>query len=124
MPLNARNTKDFYQVMIADQIESVILYKRGNDQLEGNVIEYKLFRCWWGPDTQKSGQPIEEDMATNHTIKLTIPLDQLKRVGINYLNVLDRFKDKKGRVWQPETRQSLNSELFENYITLDLIRVE
>ncbi len=124
MPLCERLTRLFHQALFGAQVDTVILYKRGDDQEEGEVSSFKLFRCWGGAEATKSGQPILRDMAVSHSRQLNVPKTELERYGIDHLNVLDRFKDKRGWVWQPETNQLFRFQLFENYIAIECVRIE
>lgn len=123
MPLNPRNTGHFHLPLFGDIAETVTLHKRGDDQMEGVVVTHRLFRCWWEAEESKSGHPVQGDMAVTHRRTLNVPKSELKRVGVNYLNVLDRFADKQGRVWQPETNQTFNFQLAGNYVQVECVRV-
>lgn len=121
MPLNKRNTRSFTRRVYGGKLESVILYKRNDDQQQGTVTTYKLFRCRVGKIT-KSGETIQNEMTSNHRARWHIPLSELRRVGIAYLNPADRIKQiKSGRIWQPESTTLIEQKLFENEVDVDCL---
>lgn len=117
MPLNRRTTRVFHRVLYATQLEKVTCLKRNDDQAQGTVTSYVLYQCRFSK-IHKHGQAIQGEMASDHTRWLHIPDIQMKRVGINYFNVLDRFVDKEGRTWQPESGDMIRSQLFENQLCI------
>lgn len=123
MGLRRRNTHVYHRRLYAGQLESIKLYKRGNDQQEGTVTVYVLFQCRRG-QIQKQGQPIQGDLAVTHTTQWLIPRVELRRVGVNYLNVLDRIVDKYNLWWQPESSQNITMAIFDNYTVLDCVRID
>ena len=104
-------------------LQTVTLYKRGDDQLEGTVTTYSLYPVRWSRIT-KSGQPIQGDMSSSHGRKLHIPREVLDPLGIWYINVCDQFKDEDGALWQPESPQSLTNALIGNHLCIDCLLVE
>lgn len=122
MPMNPNNTKDFYYKFMGDLLETVTLYKRGDDQLQGQVTQLKLFRCRWSK-IQKSGQTVDGDVLNEHFRMLHIPRTQLDRVRVLYLNPLDTFVDKEGRWWRPEAPDIITVKMFENQIDLATQRI-
>lgn len=123
MPLNKNNTKTFYKGLYAGILERVTLLKRDDDQREGVVTSYKLCNCRWS-SIEKYGEPIEGDMASVHTRTLTIYRKSLDAIGVNHINVLDRFIDVEGRYWQPESDNHINIKLFQNVIVVNCVMVD
>ena len=123
MPLNPRNTRTFHRCLYAGILETVTLLKRGDDQKQGTVRAVKLFQCR-RRQIQKTGQTIQGDMVSDHTTEWMIPKIELDRVGVAYLNNLDRIVDKKNRHWQPESPTTITVRLFENYVSVACLRVD
>lgn len=123
MPMNRRNTQVYHRRLYAGQLETVHLLKRGDDQQEGVVVDYKLFQCRRG-NLDKHGEPLQGDMAVGHICQWLLPCKELRRVGVNYLNVLDRIVDKFNMWWQPEAPQNLTLAIFDNYYVVNCVRVD
>lgn len=115
MPLNKDNTRTFHRTLYAGQLETVTLLKRDDDQQEGTVRSVVLFDVRFSR-IRKAGQPLRGDVSTGLFREIHIPRIQLDRVGVAYINVLDRFVDQSGRTWQPETDQPIQVKLFENHV--------
>lgn len=123
MPLNRRNSRVFHRGLYRGQLETVTLLKRRDDQQEGSVQALVLFGCRRG-NLSKSGQPIQTEMGVYHSCQWLIPCTELRRVGVNYLNVLDRIIDQYNLNWQPETDQSLVLSQFDNYYQVECVRID
>ena len=114
MPLNERNCRTFHRKLYAGQLQTVTVHKRNDDMQASVVTAHKLFDCRWS-SIAKSGQPIAGDQTSDHFRELHIPTIELHRVGILHINPLDRFIDKQGRTWQPESQQVITVKLFETH---------
>ena len=123
MPLNARNQRSFHRKLLSGKLETIHLLKREDDQREGIVKCVKLFACWHGPIT-KTAEPIAGDMTADHSTTWHIPRQALKRVGVKWLNALDRIRDKHNRYWQPEATTLIIEKLAETHIDLYCLRVD
>lgn len=123
MPLNAKNQRTFHRRLYSGILQSVLLLKRNNDQQEGTVTSYRLFQVRWSM-LHKSGQPIQGDMSVGSNRSAHIPRCELDRVGVWYINALDRLVDKQGRYWQPESDSEITVKLFEDHICVDCKRVD
>ena len=123
MPLNKRNTKTFHRVLYSTEMESVTLLKREDDQREGVVTSLILYQCRWSR-IFKQGEPYQGDMFSDHTRVLHIPRVELDRVGVPYINAIDRFIDEQGRWWQPESTTLIRIQLFENQLCIACLRVD
>ncbi len=121
--INKQTTTTFHRTLFATEMESVVCLKRDDDQREGVVTSYKLFDCRWSI-TQKTGNPIQGEMSSNHRRTLHVPRVEMRRVGINYFNAADRFVDIQGRIWQPESTTMLDIKLFENHYDIECLRVD
>lgn len=104
-------------------METVTLLKRGDDQQEGTVVQHTIFQCRRG-NSVKSGEAIAFDVPATTAIQWLIPCTELRRVGVNYLNVLDRIVDKYHMWWQPESPQTIELAIFDNYYVYNCIRVD
>lgn len=115
----------FYRRLYGGQgmLQSVTLYKRNDDQAQGTVTTYTLFRVRWSM-IFKTGEPLQGEMLSSHSRRLHIPVTELRRVGVHYLNPLDRFKDRDGRVWQPEAPTMITDKLLETHWCCDCLLVE
>lgn len=115
MPLNKRNTRVFHRTLFATELESVTLLKRDDDQREGVVTSYTLFQVRWS-SIRKTGQQIQADETSDHRRQLHIPRVELERIGVHYINSLDRFVDEQNRTWEPESTTEIAIRLWENHV--------
>ncbi len=122
MPLGPNNTRTFYRKLYAGELETVTVLKRGDDQQQGTVRSVKVFNARHTPYV-KTGETIGGEESSNFATTWHFPQIELDRVGINYLNNLDRIIDKKGRYWQPEASLQLTRKLFENHYCVDCLSV-
>lgn len=123
MVLRRANSQSFHKILYGGQTETCTLLKRNNDQQEGTVTAFVLFEVRRGSET-KSGEPIQNDMPVTHTCTWLVPNVQLRRLGINYINVLDRIVDKYNQWWQPEAGQDIILSQFDNYSIISCVRVD
>ncbi len=121
MPLNKRTTRVFHRNLYATELVKVTCLKRNDDQQQGTVRSVVLYQCRFSK-ILKHGQAIQGEMASDHWSWLHIPDIQMQRAGIQYFNVLDRFVDQQGRTWNPESGDTIRSQLFENQICI-LVRM-
>ena len=122
MPLNKANTRTFQRKLYAGQLQTITLLKRNNDQQEGTVVAHLIFDCRRGI-INKTGQPIQKSMTSNHIATWHIPVSELERVGIKYINVLDRIVDEENDYWQPEADTYIDVKLFKNWTNIHCERV-
>jgi hypothetical protein len=123
MPLKRRNQHVFQRRLYAGQLEKVILLKRLDDQNEGSVTAYTLYQCRRGNIT-KSGEAIYKDTGAFTYLQWLIPCTELRRVGVNYLNVLDRIVDQFGMFWEPESPETITLAIFDNFYVIPARRVD
>ena len=134
MPLGPNNTRVFHRTLYSNELKTIVLLKRGDDQSEGTVTAYKLFECRRSR-INKSGEPYQGDMASDHSTRWHIPRTELDRVGVAYINGLDRFVERSDaqqgspsyglvRYWAPEDGQAIDIALFENYVHVDCLRID
>ena len=123
MPLNSRNTRTFHRALAGDIDYKVTLLKRGDDQRQGTVRALVLFQCRRSR-IGKTGETLQGDMVSSHVVTWHIPVVELNRVGVAYLNALDRIIDEQGRYWQPEGTTNIDVKLFENHIDVFCLRVD
>jgi hypothetical protein len=67
----------------------------------------------------KTGQTLQGDMTSDHRAPWHIPRSELDRVGVQWLNPLDRIIDPDGNTWQPEGSTTMTEKLFKNYYVVD-----
>lgn len=123
MVLNRRNSVSIVRHLYRGQTQTVILLKRGDDQKEGTVTALTLYGVRRG-NISKTGEAISQDMSANVSCQWIIPASELRRVGVNYLNVIDRIVDVFGMYWQPESGQSLTLSQFDSQYIIECIRVD
>jgi hypothetical protein len=123
MSLRKRKTRDFFRKLYAAELETVKLYKRGDDQLQGQIVTHIIFGVRFQTRIVKQGQTIEGSMSSDNRRMLHIPIKELERVGVRYINALDTFEDKEGRTWRPESTVPIISQLFENVVKISVLRV-
>lgn len=123
MPMNRRNTRTFHRRLFGGVAQKVRLLKRGDDLEQGTVTAYILFQCRQTRMTRQGG-PIQGHTTSNTSCTWHVPVVELKRVGVHYLNALDRIVDSRGRYWQPESTTSIDEKMFENHVDLDCLAVD
>lgn len=132
MVLRKYNTRTSYRYMIGAIAKPIKLLKRNDDQQQGIVRAVIVWDCRRS-DITKTGQTLAGDMVSNHRASWLIPVVQLARVGVNYLNPLDRIVEylDDGRVpllqprwWQPEADTNIDGKLFENWYQVFCLRVD
>lgn len=127
MPLNRNNTRTFHRTLYAGQLEMIRLLKRNDNQKQGTVTPYILFDCRRSI-ILKTGETIQGDMNSNHACTWHIPIIELERVGVHYLNPLDRIVQLEGTetgwVWQPEATTLITTKLFGNHFCIDCLRTD
>ena len=127
MPLRRNNTRGFTRLTFAGQLERIRIHKRGDDQQQGTVTTFILYQCRRSFIT-KGGETLQADMVTDHSCVWHIPRRELDRVGIQYLNPLDRIEQLVGREsgwwWQPEATTNIEVKIFSNELDLFCLRVD
>lgn len=123
MPLNRRTTRGFHRLLYATELETVTLLKRKDDQKQGTVTSHRVHQCRWSR-TIKTGEPMAGEMLSSHAAQLHIPRVEMDRLGIHYFNPTDRFIDRKGRTWQPESTTTIIEKLFLNHVCVDVLQVK
>ena len=123
MPLCRQNTRTFHRALYGTILEKITLLKRGNDQQEGTVRALVIYQARRSMIT-KTGEPIQGDMSSDHQVVWHLPDVELARVGVAYINSLDRIVDKEGRYWQPEAGTLITVKLFGNHHCVACLRVD
>ncbi len=114
MVLNRKTTRTFHRTLYATELESVTLFKRKDDQRGGVITTYVLYQCRWSR-VHKQGQILGGDFSTGEYKELHIPVIELDRVGVPYINAADKFLDEQGRYWEPESDSAMRIQLFRNH---------
>jgi len=115
MPLRPETVRTFHRTLYAGWNQTIILLKRGDDMQGVVVTPYTLFDCRPGQIT-KTGEPIQNQMLSDHRLPWHIPRIELDRVGVHYINPLDRIVDKYGRYWQPESTTEIIGKLSMQHV--------
>lgn len=123
MPLSKKNTTVFHRRLYSGILEPVILLKRNDDQQQGTVRSIQLYQCWWGV-VLRTGEPIQSSQTSDSRRTVHVPLVELRRVGVAYINGADRFVDLAGRYWNPESTTLISQLLFENHVAIDCMRID
>lgn len=122
MVLRRSNTTVFDRCLYAGETEKVRLHKRSDDQRQGTITAYILFNCRH-THVVKDGETIDADTSSGMRTTWYIPLRELRRHGITYLNATDRIEQivgrEAGRQWIPESDTSITESLFGNMLVLD-----
>ena len=120
--LNREHLRTFHRKLYAGFNETVILRKRGDDQLASQSVTVHLYECRWSR-IFRTKEPIEVDMTASSSRTLHIPLSELNRAGLDHINAADEFTDKDGRVWNPESTVTITEKLMESHIDVPCLRI-
>ncbi len=123
MSLNKHNTRRAYARQYRGQTQKIIILKRDDDQREGVVRSVTVFNCRRSI-INKTGEQIVGDMTSDHKVTWHLPTYELNRMGINYLNSLDRIYDPIEKVtYQPESTTNIDIKLFSNQYDVACLRI-
>ena len=123
MPLRKNNTRDIHRKLFAGETETITLLKRDNDQREG-VVRAIILRHCRRSIVYKQSQPIQGEMSAQEYATWHLASEDLRKAGVNYINVLDRIVDGQNRFWQPESNVPITVKLFENEVDIMTWRVD
>lgn len=123
MPLNARNQRTFHRTLYSGILQSITLLKRDDNQQQGTVRSIKLHQCRQTMQ-YREGETLLRGMNVGNRCEWCLPRIELDRVGVAYINPLDRIVDSKGRYWQPEADNLITIKLFEVHVHLACKRVD
>ena len=132
MVLRKYNTRTSYRYILGAVTKPITLLKRDDDQRQGVVRAVRIWYCRRGEIT-KTGQTLQGDMVTEHKTTWHIPQVELVRAGVQYLNALDRIVEyvddgnvpiNPPRTWQPESTTLIEVKLFENWVSIECLRVD
>lgn len=122
MPLRKNNTRHFHRVLYSGQLETVTLLKREDGQKSGNVRSILLFEARRGME-YKTGEPIQGEMSSAHSMEWHLPVSELEANGVTYINPGDAIVDENGFKYQYESESgSLTTKLFRNHICMPCVR--
>ncbi len=120
MPLRPENCRTFHRHLYIGWNEVFTLLKRGDDMSASQVTTYTLYDC--RPSRIfKTGEPIAGQMMSSHKRTIHIPRIEIERVGVQYLNPLDRLIDRQGRYWQPESTTLMTVKLGLQHICCECL---
>lgn len=122
MGLSRRTTRTFHRYLYPD-LRTIVLHKRNRGQQQGSGTNYQLFNC-----RQKrihyGGQNFDGTLTSNDYCEWMIPREELDRVGLDDLNIIDTITDvETGEVWQPESSDVLTIKLWRNFIDVPSKRI-
>ena len=130
MPLSRENTKNFQRKLFVGWLETIRFLKRNDDQQQGTVRAVTVFNARRSIMI-KTGQSIQHEMSSQHSCTWHIPKSELLRVGIQYINNLDRIEqlgsgdpNEKGFFWEPESTTIIIVKLGGNEIDIECLRVD
>lgn len=121
--LRRKNSRNAHRWATGGRQESVQLLKRDDDQRQGTVTRYVLFQCRWKARMSKTGETIYKDVLVDNNRLLYVPVVELNRVGVAYINPADRFIDTQGRYWQPESDTTIEIKLLETHLEINCTRI-
>ncbi len=128
MPISKSNQRFFTRTLFAGMLKTVQLLKRGIDQKQGTVVAYTVYQCRRSI-ISKSGEPIQNDMTSDHRTVWHIPRREMDRIGITDINAADRIVEHANdpnqvRWWQPESTTSITIKLWELEIDISCLRID
>lgn len=133
MPISRQNQRTFMRRLYAGtgMLKTVTLLKRNNDQQEGVVTAYTLFKVRRSLIV-KTREPIFGDMMADHRSTWHIPRSEMYRVGLTDINPADRiveapdysYNPAQVRYWQPESNTTISIKLMETHIDVPCFRVD
>src|SRR4051812_14289144 len=129
MPLNKEYFKRFHICLYGQLLQTIKILKRDDDQREGTVTTYTLYDCRRSQIT-KLGEALLGEMSSIHRTRWHVPRVELDRVGIKYINVLDRIVDLQEQLpngdyvtYQPESPQEIELKLVSQHVCIEALRV-
>ena len=123
MPIGPKNQRTFHKRLYSGMLETVRLLKRGNDQQQGTVTAYTLFQCRRSI-ISRTGESIQQDIEVDTRTVWHLPTIELERIGVAFINNLDRIVDNIGRYWQPEANVLIQHKLFSTHSHVHCLRVD
>jgi len=130
MVIRRENQKTFHRTLFGPGItQTLTLLKRGDNFGASVVTAYRLFDCWKGT-IRKYGEVVggaydDADQQVSHMVTWHVPVIELKRIGIDRLNPLDRLvEESPRRYWQPEATTILVYNLLENFFDVECLRID
>lgn len=87
------------------------------------MTSYLVFRCRHG-EMEQTLEPLAGSLTAVFRTIWHVPRTELDRIGIGYLNSLDRIVDMRGWEWQPESTTEIHVKLFMNEVDLFCLRVK
>ncbi len=123
MTIRQSTSRSVFRAVYSGMTETVCLLKRENDQRAGIFRSIPLYGVKW-ENTMKTGEPLQGSMTSSHHRIIFIEKKRLQAVGVQYINHLDRFRDKEGRHWQSESTERIDITLFENVCEISCLRCD
>lgn len=128
MALRPETTRVFHRNLYAGMLQTVTLLKRNNDQQEGTVRSVRVFDCRQ-KKVYKTGEAIQVDMSSDNRCVWQLPLIELVRAGVQYINVIDRIVNTGAAfgvpgTWQPESDTQIVAQLYGNFVNVFCKRID
>ena|ERR1700722_1972830 len=128
MPLSKANQRTMHRKLYAGMLKTVTLLKRNIDQQQGTVTKFTVYECWRS-FIHKTGEPIQNDMTSEHRTVWHIPRTELDRLGLTDINALDRIIETSTspnqiRWWQAESTTPIDIRLFEDFVVVACLRID
>ena len=116
MPLDKYSLRDFHRKLYAPagMLQTAIVRKRGLGQSQSDSTNYTLYSCRQQRVFYK-GQNVDGSMTTEDYCVWNLPREELDRVGITDLNVIDTITGEDGQVWQWESDGEGIIQLMRNW---------
>lgn len=125
MPLRPETAQYRHRGLYAGQDQSLILYKRHDDQQEGwQFGGMTLYNCRRSM-IHKAGEPLQGEMMSYHRTTWHIPKIELTRVGMAYINPTDYIFDPiEQKWWQAESPQTITEKQWGTWVVVDSVRID
>ncbi len=125
MALGKKDFRSFHKHLYAglDVLETVTLLRREDNQQAGTVTKFLLFNCRFSR-IFRAGQEIDGSMSSENRRTLHLPKSEMDRQGVGPIRNLDRFVDKSGRTWEPESPVTITEKLAEQHIDVPCLRID
>lgn len=120
--MNSRNQQSFHRRLFSGQNETVTILKRDDNQGQGTVRAVKVFQVRKSM-LYKTGETIQGEENSNWRTTWHLPLVELKRAGIAYINPADRIVQKDGNHWQPESTTMITTKLMRQHVDVECLSV-
>lgn len=120
--LNKQHLRTFHRKLYAGFDESVTMHKRGDNQQAGTIVVKRLFNVRWSR-IFTTKEPLDGTVSANQSRTLHIPISELEKAGLTYVEAGDKFQDREGRFWGAEATVTLTEKLREEHLDIPCLRL-